>query len=804
MAADMTQKDLVLAPNEFSYTLDETKGNVSCWVGPVKTSLSQSDRLVRFDEKTKRFIECTSYAEAIQLFVSCPEGWYVALKNPAANGKHPNAGTSNSIPEQMDIGSKVNITGPTSFALFPGQMAQVIKGHTLRSNQYLIARVYDADTLNATEPGTLENPYVNGQILIIKGTEVSFYIPPTGIEVKAIDNDTKKGYVRDAVTLERLEYCILKDENGTKRYINGPNVVFPKPTETFVADNNGKIKYRAIELSDISGVYVKVIEEYSDKAGTHPVGEELFITGKEQMIYYPRPEHAFITYGDSDKVEYHAIAIPKGQGRYVMNRLTGEIKTVTGPAMYLPDPRKEVLVRRTLTRRECDLWFPGNKEVLEANGHGTINLTIADTFKEFSTTAASTVCYNSLDASSKAFSNDISQSFDKKGSIDRGATHTEPRHLSFDSSKYNGAVAMDIWTGYAVNVISKNGDKKVILGPQSILLDYDQTLEVLSLSTGRPKTTDRLEKTVYLRHSNNKVSDIINVKTKDGVPLEIKICYTIDFLPEHKDKWFNIDNYVKHICDYCRDTVKKELKAWTIYELTNNFEPSEIIKDAVFDIAEQFINLNGMIINGVEVFHCNIVDRDMEVRLARYRDEQIARDFDLKSLVDEDTYQKEKISLERERFKLETEKEKFIAEQNKIKDSLYLSIQEAINKQKDELEAQKLLAKEANEKKQNEIAAIALERQKASDTARIETMKAEAEIEAQRQAAHAEAMNKILEGISADLAAAMNNSNNKDIMEAMAKSITPIALAKNGSYSDAINTLLRGTSLEKLLDGFIK
>lgn len=47
------QKDLVLSPNEYSYVLDETKGNVACNVGPHKMSLSQSDTLVYFDTKTK-------------------------------------------------------------------------------------------------------------------------------------------------------------------------------------------------------------------------------------------------------------------------------------------------------------------------------------------------------------------------------------------------------------------------------------------------------------------------------------------------------------------------------------------------------------------------------------------------------------------------------------------------------------------------------------------------------------------------------------------------------------------------------
>ena len=68
----MIQKDLVLCINEYAYVLDRTKGNVLCHVGPTKTSLSQSDELVRFDVQTKKFIPC-SYNEAIYLFASAPD-----------------------------------------------------------------------------------------------------------------------------------------------------------------------------------------------------------------------------------------------------------------------------------------------------------------------------------------------------------------------------------------------------------------------------------------------------------------------------------------------------------------------------------------------------------------------------------------------------------------------------------------------------------------------------------------------------------------------------------------------------------
>ena len=75
MSDNINQKDLVLSPGEYAYILDETKGNISCLVGPYKTSLSQSDQLVIFDEKTKSFKSC-DYEEVRQLFVTIPVGWY--------------------------------------------------------------------------------------------------------------------------------------------------------------------------------------------------------------------------------------------------------------------------------------------------------------------------------------------------------------------------------------------------------------------------------------------------------------------------------------------------------------------------------------------------------------------------------------------------------------------------------------------------------------------------------------------------------------------------------------------------------
>lgn len=798
------QKDLVLSINEYAYVLDETKGHVVCWVGPSKTSLSNSDKLVRFNTKTKTFDRC-GYSEVVNLFATAPENWYIILKNPAEGNKHPKPGANN-LPDDVKIGQKINVRGPVSFALYPGQMAKVVKGHSLRSNQYLLARVYEAEAASQSQGEMLDQEgnkiesnqtYVNGQILVIKGTEVSFYIPPTGIEVIPLNNDDKKGYVRDAVTLERLEYCILKDEDGNKRYVHGPAVVFPEPTETFVNSPKGGCIFRAIELSKITGIYVKVIAEYKDSDGTvHPVGEELFITGDDTMIYYPRPEHAIINY--DNKITHHAIAIPEGEGRYIMNRLTGEITTVKGPAMYLPDPRTEVVVKRKLTQRQCELWFPGNYAALEYN-IGLSEKSVEKGLKNIDLDSFSFMASTSLDSTLA--------NLEAKANISRGTSYTKPRTITLDN-KFDGVVSVDVWTGYAVNVISKSGERKVVCGPQTILLDYDQTFEELQMSTGKPKTTDNLIKTVFLRHENNKVSDLVNVETKDFVRCEIKVSYCVDFLKEHMDKWFNVENYVKYMCDRIRSEMKRVAKQYTIEEFYQNY--SEIMRAVAIDSGcetdgeagkkGRFFSENGMLVHDCEVLSIR-VDKDVENMLIAHQQEMITQSLKLSDA--------EKRVAVAEKLAVAEQKEQELRNQQLINKmqlqreeaTKKLEIQAEINRIQD---AEKLAAKQAEKDLQVVIDAIheaSLARKDKDNAQEIAHKKEIAAIEAAKQKAYADTVTQIVGAISEDLVAAMTTKSNNDMTVAIAQAIAPYALAGDDeSVADVVNKLLRGTALEQLVD----
>ena len=804
------QKDLVLSINEYAYVLDETKGHVVCWVGPSKTSLSNSDKLVRFDTKSKSFVKC-GYNDAINLFVTAPENWYAILKNPVDGNKHPKPGAANNLPEDIHIGRKVNVRGPVSFALYPGQMAKVIKGHALRSNQYLLARVYEAEEasksageMRDTEGNVIENTqntYVNGQILVIKGTEVSFYIPPTGIEVIAKDNDDRKGYVREAVTLERLEYCILKDEDGNKRYVHGPEVVFPKPTETFVTSPKGGYIFRAVELSKISGIYVKVIAEYKDDDGkVHPVGEELFITGNDQMIYYPRPEHAIISY--DNKMMHHAIAIPEGEGRYIMNRMTGEIKTVKGPAMYLPDPRTEVVVKRKLTETQCNLWYPGNTAVLQYN----IGLNEKFVEKSLAVSDLDTLtAYSCVTSASASLAN-----LEAKANISRGTSYTKPRTITLDN-KLDGVVSIDVWTGYAVNVISKSGKREVICGPQTVLLDYDQDLERLELSTGCPKTTDRPLRTVYLRHENNKVSDVISVETSDFVRANIKVSYCVDFDMDYKDKWFSVDNYVKYLTDRMRSLLKRAAKQYTINEFYQHY--SDIVRAVVLGLTgevdandphkyHRFFPENGMFVHDVEVLDLS-VQRDIENMLLDSQHEMIRKTLELADAKREAEIAEALAVAEQKKQELRTQELLNKMDLQKQEAEHKLAIQAQINRQQEAEDRAKRQAESDMQPILDAISAAKEAREAAEHTARqaridaenkayIEHQQALASVEAAKQTAYAETVKSIMSSISPDLIAAIEMGGKCDLMAMMTEHMSPYALANGESIVETTQKLLNG------------
>jgi major vault protein len=477
-----------------------------------------------------------------------------------------------------------------------------------------------------------------GALFIIRGTDVSFYIPPTGITVVPDESGT---YTRDAVSLEQLEYCILVDEDGTKRIPRGPDVIFPRPTEVFVRGGKGELKYRAIELNEIQGLHIKVTRAYKDNLMNRDLkeGDEFFLTGKECPIYFPREEHALVRYDGNTK--HFGTAVPSGEARYVMKRNTGTIGTVHGPAMLLPNPVDEVIVRRVLSPRECSLWYPGNSEAL------AYNFTLSELAKKTPTTRAGAVSegeatrasarmtksamsgdgrgaqaamYSSASSMQSFVSNDSASAAGDE--FAKSSSYTAPRTLTL-STKFEGVPRINIYTGFAVMVVNSKGDRRVEIGPKTILLEYDETLEILTLSTGKPKTTDKLLETPYLRIMNNKVADIVEVETSDHVVVQLRVSYHINFTGD-TTKWWDVQNYVKHACDHNRSALKGAARQMGIEAFWAN--PLKILRDVVLGEGGGYtFEQNGMRITDVELMGVAILDDRIRNLIAQTQSQAVQR-----------------------------------------------------------------------------------------------------------------------------------------------------------------------------------
>jgi len=804
--------------------LDRTKGYVETLTGPFKSSLADTQTPVCPDSRVQtgyREIE-PPFQEAVQPYVVARQGQYIMLSNPAKEGQdktHPEEGKG-SQPPMLEIGNVVNIPGPVTFALWWQQVVDVIDGHQLRSNQYLLVEVTNEkqarDTWKkavvlaavpaddaAKTGGGIESldpsKFTMGQRIIIRGAEISFFIPPTGMRV--VKDPKTNAFVREAVTLESQQYCVLLDENGKKRYVKGPDVVFPVATENFVEEKKtGARVFKCIELNPNSGIHVMVIADYMDDAKIIKAGTEMFITGVQTPIYFPRPEHAIIRY-DSENFVHFATAVPEGEGRYVLDKGEGKgkIELRLGPDMILLDPTRYVFVRRVLSSKESSLYFPGNQEVFTRNeamaqertasGSDFMTMTSGVTGGLISATYTSQNAARGI-ASACAVTADV---------VERHSSYTPSRSLTLDT-KYQGAIPIAIWPGFAVQVCRTNGASRVEVGPKKVLLQYDETLTRLALSSGKPKTTDRLFETVYLKLAGNQVSDTVKVETTDGVTVEVRYILQVKFAGE-PSLWFTVDNYTKQICDHARSLLRGAAKEKTIIEFTRNYVA--IIRDAILGKKTETSARPGLNFpqNGVQIY-------DVEVQAAGVSDQNVAR---LLLDAQQDLVNGMVITIKRQQLLVTTkemesvdrqilvEKQLTAAEvhQSKIVENLRrLELELAALKVSADVQTARLAAQLKSTETSNKITVI-------EDIQRSETAAIDATIAHEQQQLNLEllmaqtaAVKERMAAINADLVAAIQASTERDALVEVTERMGISAYLKNDSVGATLSALLDGTVLQ--------
>jgi len=846
--ARRTTNELVLPRGEFVYTRDTTSGVTCVRCGPAVVNAQAQDEPVVYNETKGRF-EAVALSEAAQVNTVIPTGHYAVMNNPNAEGKYPEAGNK-SVDTELLIGQRVHIPGPANFALWPRQHVKVIAGHQLRSNQYLIVRVYDekaardnwtAAVMKKTgaKPDGAEKDVITeevpkdlsvGRLLVIRGTQVSFYIPPTGIEV--VPNE-KGQYVREALTLERLQYCILIDESGNKRYVRGPDVVFPLPTEVFFTNPEGERTFRPIELNgSIQGLHIKVIAEYTDtngdhgpKGATHKEGDELFITGATTPIYFPCEQHSAIRY--DGKTKHFATAIPAGDARYVLNRQSGAIKMVQGGAegtMYLPDPRTEVFVRRVLSDGEGETMYPENKEVvdynrtlraIQARSPSTRKGMVSEGDLEHNANAVGVKMAKrsllSLDSNmaGSAFADVLASQSHTNAEMGgdeftRAASYSEPRTVTLGNDKFAGVPKINPWTGYAVMVVDTAGNRRVVRGPQRVLLGFNETLETLALSTGTPKSTDRLFKTSYLQVDHNKVTDIITVDTADHVKVELKVALKVNFEGKDTTKWFGVSNYVKLLCDHVRSMLKANVRKVKIDEFWAQSE--SYVRDTILGAKPadgsqrpgMTFTENGMRVYDVEVLMVKIGDEKIHKLLETAQHEAVQSGIELAR--GERKLESTKLSEELIRQELRAKAETTEFQSKLAVDQVSRELEIALAQIKSNIErtTQQLEVQKHQNAVEQERVVAEIERTRAKADSELELLKNKEAVRLDALAKEAEATVKQLTAVQPGFSEALLALGNQETLIKVAEAMSVQRFVGGKDLPEVIQRVFAGTPLEKL------
>jgi major vault protein len=379
---------------------------------------------------------------------------------------------------------------------------------------------------------------------------------------------------------------------------------------------------------------------------------------------------------------------------------------------------------------------------------------------------------------------------------------TQPRTITLDT-KYEGAVAINVWTGYAALVVSKTGERKLIVGPKTCLLEYDEILETIEFSTGTPKTDNQLVKTVYLRVLHNKVSDIVEAETHDLCPVRLHVSYRVNFEGE-SEQWFNVENYVKFLTDHMRSLLRNAVKHHGIEEFYAN--AIQIIRDTILGTPDEknqrpgrVFSENGMRIYDVEVLDVRINDATIAQLLVSAQHSAVQQTLQLaaEQRLLEFTQQKETISQGISKAEAATQQLKLDLEIEDVKKRLDLNlakIESEVEGQKKQLEA-KLAEQEPLEK----IHTAELTRQKAKTDLALAITQQELTQRIEELKADVEAVVNKANAVSPQLVAALQAFSDRSLAERMARSMAPLAILGGKSVADVFGQLLKGTVLEDVL-----
>jgi major vault protein len=338
----------------------------------------------------------------------------------------------------------------------------------------------------------------------------------------------------------------------------------------------------------------------------------------------------------------------------------------------------------------------------------------------------------------------------------------------------------------------------------------------MSLSTGKPKTTDKPLETVYLRTRNNVVSDVVRVETKDLCRAEVRLSYRVDFEGEDSRQWFDVENYVKFLCDHARSMLKNAVKQISVRDFYA--DGIEIVRDIVLGKKGKEdgrpgleFNENGMRVYDVEVFGIKISNDKLANELNNRASKALHDALDLEDAQRDlsKTKELELIGVERVRVQNEATRSKagLTLETAKVEvetdiERIKLVGEQAVIAHKEEMarEAEKLLYTEEEKKRHMVQFDTEIEQAKQRAEVVITKLKDELAIEKERMKAEGDKATAIGKAIDPQFTAALAALGQNDLVEKLAEAIGPMSIFEDEDVIDLLKARFGSLGIDHLLE----
>ncbi|MEA1926377.1 MAG: hypothetical protein U9M90_04040 [Patescibacteria group bacterium] len=654
-----------LLTGQYAFAVQKKDGQLCVFIGPDPLTETMEDLipLVSADrESSDELTQTDSIYSAIQEFIRVQQDEYVVVHNPSISFSedYPNGGHQSKRNDMKDlvIGRKKVITAG-HFPLWPRQWIERREIHHLSANQYLMVEVESTDVdvnapyynltvrcanietaiidesvaaeaekevkkvtdissgettgeiakkseelggeeskppepddkeLAPSEESPVESALELGQRIIIPGNLTPVYIPPTGIEIVRDDAGL---VVRDTVVLGPTEFCVIRNKAGEPEVYEGPGRVFPGPYDVFETEGSRNRVYDAYHIRPDRGILLRTVTdilaeklcdqlpkgiEKLEKADYHK-GDEIFLSGFDAYVV---PSSSFEIINpdtrqphignDHSNIYVQAIGIDQKSGVYVADVNTGNVELVRGKKKLLLDPRRSKHVER---RVPAHLW----------------NLMIG-----------------------------------------KGEPHKKVDEYDDEIVTTPWALSISIPNNEAVLVTSKDG-RRSVMGPCLELLDYEEVLEILTLSQGKEKTDEHQLETCFLRVTGNRVTDLVKLKTSDRIAVNVRLEYGVQFegeTDEDREKWFNHKDYVMLLCTNLRSRLRAAAHMISLTELDRVLP--EFVRDTILGKKGEeehrpglLFSENNMRVEEVEVLTYTIEDEEIAYSISEASTKVVTR-----------------------------------------------------------------------------------------------------------------------------------------------------------------------------------